>query len=487
MINFKIIEKVLGSLLILEAFMMGVCWGIALYFGEEDTLAFVVAAIVSVMCGFLLKYFGRNARNKLSRRDAFLLVSLIWVVFSLFGTIPFLLSGYIHSFTDAFFESMSGFTTTGATLIDNVERLPHGLLFWRSLTQWVGGVGIVFTTIALIPSLAGGTGSIRVFRAEATGVVRSKLQPRLSTNVRWIWFIYLFISFASMGCYMLCGMDWYEAANYAMSAAATGGFAIHNAGLGFFHSSAVEYVTIVFCFISGVNFTLMYTSVAKRRPGQLLKDNEFRLYSGMVVTMTVAIMLMLLIHNHYDVERAFRSSLFQVVSMLTTTGLFNDNVAAWPRAAWLILGFCMLIGACSGSTSGGLKCVRGVMLWKIVRNELVQRLHPNAVLPVKVGGNNVPETQRVSLLAYVTAFFMLFGLMAFILLASGIDMGNSLTICLSCLSNVGASLNLNIGAAMSWSDLSLPIKWLCSFMMLVGRLEIFTVLIILTPSFWRRN
>lgn len=467
--------------------MMLVCMGIAIGYQEEDILPFASSAVITMLGGFLLKYFGRDAKNKLSRRDAYLLVSLLWVVFSLFGTLPFLAGGYIKNFTDAFFEAMSGFTTTGATIIDDVEALPHGILFWRSLTQWVGGLGIVFTTIALIPSLAGGGGSIRVFAAEATGPIKNKLHPKLSTNVRWIWFVYLFISLACMGCYMLFGMNWWEAINYAMSSAATGGFSINNNSTEYFHSPALEYVTTFFCFVSGINFMLIYTSIVKGRLKSLFRDAEFKLYVGIVGAATLFIMLELLLRNQYGLEHAFRSALFQVVSFITTTGLFNDDAALWPHVTWMVLALCMFIGACSGSTSGGMKCVRGVMLFKIVKNELVQRLHPNAVLPLKINGTNIPDRQRVSLLAFVTAYLLLFFIMAFVMIAAGIDNTNAITICLSSLSNVGPTLGIEIGPTMSWSVLPAFAKWMCSFMMLVGRLEIFTVLVTLTPSFWTRN
>lgn len=486
-VNLKLIYKVLGSLLFLEALMMLACMGIAIGYKEDDVFPFASSAVLTILGGILMKLHGRDAVNKLSRRDAYLLVSLVWVVFSLFGTLPFLLGGYIGSFTDAFFESMSGFSTTGATIIDDVEVLPHGILFWRSLTQWIGGLGIVFMTIALIPSLAGGGGSIRVFAAEATGPIKNKLHPKLSTNVRWIWFVYLFISLACMGCYMLFGMNWFEAVNYAMSSAATGGFSINNDSTEYFHSPALEYVTTAFCFISGINFMLMYTALVKGRVKSLFKDSEFKLYVTIVFVATAFIMLELVFHNHYGLERAFRSALFQVVSFITTTGLFNDNAALWPHVTWVVLALCMFIGACSGSTSGGLKCVRGVMLFRIVRNELTQRLHPNAVLPLKVNGVNIPDRQRVSLLAFLTAYLLLFFLMAFVMIAAGIDNTNAMTICLSSLSNVGPTLGIEIGPTMSWSVLPCFAKWMCSFMMLVGRLEIFTVLVILTPSFWTKN
>lgn len=248
MINFRIIYKILGGLLFQEAASMLICMCVALWFGEDDILLFASSAIITTFAGLVLKFLGRNATNGFSRRDAYLMVTLVWVVYSLFASLPFMLGGYIRSFTDAYFEAMSGFTTTGATIIDNVEALPHGILFWRSLTQWVGGLGIVFTVIAFIPSMAGSSGSIRVFGAEATGPFKAKLQPKLSTSVRFIWLVYLVISVWCFVSYMLFGMNWFEAANYTMTTVATGGMGVNNSSTEHFQLPALEYVTTFFVF-----------------------------------------------------------------------------------------------------------------------------------------------------------------------------------------------------------------------------------------------
>lgn len=485
MINLKIVYKILGSLLFIEAVLLMACLGMALHYGEDDIPAFLISTVVTLFFGFFLRFLGHNAENTLSRRDAYLVVTLSWTVFSLFGTMPFLIGGYLTSFTDAFFETMSGFTTTGATIIDNVEALPHGILFWRSLTQWIGGLGIVFFTIALLPSMVGG--STKVFAAEATGPIRTKLHPRLSTNAKWIWAVYLVLSIACFGSYMLFGMDLFEAVNFSMTTTATGGFSIYNDSTEHFRSAGMDYVTTFFCFASGTNFTLLYFSVAKLKFKELLRNSEFRFYLLITLSCTLFIMLELIARNHYDLEHAFRSSLFHVVSFLTTTGLFNDNAALWPHVTWVVLAFCMFMGACSGSTSGAFKCVRGVMLLKIIRNEFRQILHPNAVLPLKVDGVNIPNQQRVTLLALLTTYLILCVIISFTMIATGIDNTNAITITLSCLGNVGPTLGIEIGPTMSWSELSVIAKWMCSLMMLMGRLEIFTVLVIFTPAFWKDN
>ena len=485
MINHQLICKVLGQLLFLEAVLLMVSLGVSIGYQEDDVFAFLVTIFITIGAGLALKWRGHNADNSMSRRDAYLVVSLAWIVFSFFGTFPFLISGYIHSFTDAYFETMSGFTTTGATIIDNVEVLPHGLLFWRSLTQWIGGLGIVFFTIALLPSLVGG--QIKVFAAEATGPIKTKLHPRLSTSAKWIWSIYIVLTIACIVSYYFGGMNVFDSFNYAMTTTATGGFATHNTSTEFFHSPTLEYICTLFTFLSGINFTLLYAAVIKLNIKNLFKNSEFKFYIFLVVVFTAFIMMELMTMRHYDLEHAFRCGLFQVVSFITTTGLFNDDAATWPHVTWVVLAVCMFFGACSGSTSGGLKCIRGVMLVRMVKNEFRQILHPNAVLPLKIDGVNVPMQKRVTLLAFLTTYLIICLFISFTMIAMGIDNTNAITITLSCVGNVGPTLGTEIGPTMSWSELPDVAKWFCSLMMLIGRLEIFSVLVILTPAFWREN
>ena len=485
MINHKLIYKVLGQLLFIEASLLLLSLLVAVFYQQDDVFAFIVATLATIGGGLALKWKGHGADNSMTRRDAYLVVSLSWIVFSLFGTLPFLVSGYLTSFTDAYFETMSGFTTTGATIIDDVEALPHGLLFWRSLTQWIGGLGIVFFTIALLPSLVGG--QTKVFAAEATGPIKTKLHPRLSTSAKWIWSIYLVLTIACIVCYYLGGMSAFDSINYAMSTTATGGFSTHNTSTEFFHSATLEYTCTLFCFLSGINFTVLYAAVIKLKIKGLFKDSEFRFYLFLITAFTAFIMIELMTMRHYDLEHAFRSSIFQVVSFITTTGLFNDDAALWPHVTWVVLAICMFFGSCSGSTSGGIKCIRGVMLLRVVKNEFRQILHPNAVLPLKIGGVNVPMQKRVTLLAFLVSYLIICTIISFVMIAMGIDNTNAITITLSCVGNVGPTLGTSIGPTMSWSELPDVAKWFCSLMMLIGRLEIFSVLVIFTPAFWKES
>ena len=485
MINFRIICKIIGSLLFIEAFFMTWCAAIAFYFHEEDQIAFLMSLLITFGSGFFFLLWGRNAENMLSRKDAFLLVTAVWVIFSLFGTFPFLIHGSITNFTDAYFETISGFTTTGCSILDDVESLPHGILFWRTMTQWIGGLGIVFFTIAIIPSLVGG--NVKVFSAEATGPIRAKMHPRLSTTAKWIWSIYLFLTVACCICYYQAGMDLFDSFNYAMTTTATGGFSTHNASTGYFHNPYIDYTAIVFMFLSGTSFTLLYTTLFKGRFKQFIKNSEFKFYIIIVLIASVAIMYFLIRYNDYQLSDAIRVSLFQVTSFITTTGIFNDDAAQWHHTTWVILSICMFLGACSGSTSGGFKCIRTVMLLTILRNEVRRILHPRAVLPVKVNDNTIPYSSQVTLLAFLAAYMLLCLFTYFIMILAGVDSTNSITISLSCASNVGPTLGLEIGPTMSWGILPDLVKWMLSILMLMGRLEIFTVLVLFTRSYWKEN
>ena len=464
---------------------MAWCVIIAFSYHEDDTLAFLVSMLLTFGSAFLFLLAGRKAENSLSRHDAFVVVTAVWVIFSFFGMFPFLVHGSITNITDAYFETISGFTTTGASILDDVEVLPHGILFWRSLTQWVGGLGIVFFTIAILPSLVGG--SVKVFAAEATGPIKAKMHPRLSTTAKWIWNIYLLLTIGCGLSFWAVGMDWFDALNYSMTTTATGGFSIHNDSLLFFHDARIDYIAILFQFLAGINFTLLSTSIFKGRFKNLFANSEFRLYISLVVLATVSITIILCNQIGYGVEHALRSGLFQVVSFMTTTGIFNDDVARWPHITWIILSALMIVGACAGSTSGGFKCIRAVMTLKTLRNNFRQILHPNAVLPVKINGQSVPQGRIVSLFAFFTLFMLMILVTAAIMLLSGIDMINSIVIALSCVSNIGPSLSNDIGANITWSGMPDYIKWVLSLLMLMGRLEIMTVLVLFTRNFWKEN
>lgn len=489
--NYKLLYKIIGSLLFLLGALLALCIVLTVYYHEDDMPAFLIAAILTISTGFILKYLGRDADNNLSRRDAYLLVTATWVVFSFFGMLPFLVGGYIPNVTDAFFETMSGFTTTGATILTNIDSLPHTILYWRSMTQWIGGLGIVFFTIAILPSMVG-SGSVKVFAAEATGPMRAKMHPRLSTMAKWIWTVYLALTIGCILAFFACGMQWFDSINYALTTTATGGFAPHDNPSYLeqnpaFSAQYSTYASALFQFLSGINFAMLYMAVIKFKIGSLFRSSEFKVYLAIVAIATLFIAWLLVKDNGYGFEHAFRSSLFHVVSVITTTGIFVDDLASWPHITWVILGSLMFLGACAGSTTGGFKTIRGIMVFKVLRNEFRKSLHPNAVLPVKVNGQAIPQQKLSALLAFFAIYTIMLVLTATIMITAGIDNTNAIVIALSCLSNVGATLDTGIGTVMSWAELSVPLKWTCTFLMLVGRLEIMSVLILFTPTFWKDN
>lgn len=485
MINFKLVYKVIGSLLFIEAMMMFACLLISVYYSEDDILAFLIAIAITVFAAIGLKYKGYQAENSMGRREAYLLVALIWVIFSALGALPFVISGYLTSYTDAFLETMSGFTTTGATIIDDVEALPHGLLFWRSLTHWIGGLGIMFFTIAVLPSLVGG--SVKVFSAEATGPIKSRMHPRLSTTAKWIWAIYLILTAACAACFLLFGMGLFDSLCYSMSITATGGFATHNSSIAYFNSSAIDYTAIVFMILSGVNFSLLYVLMFKNKVRDFFKDTELRLYLLIILVSTLFITYILTFQSGINFGDSFRYALFQVSSFITTTGLFNTDAGLWPHLTWVVLTMCMVCGSCAGSTSGGVKCIRIAMLFRIIRNEFKHILHPRAVIPVRLNNTNIPYQAQATLLV----FFALYGITCivafFCFKLMGIESTNAITIAISSASNVGPTLGAEIGPTMSWSGLPVAAKWICSALMLMGRLEFISVMVLFTQAFWKKN
>ncbi len=485
MINFKLVYKVIGSLLFIEAIMMLSCLLVSVYYREDDIPAFLTTIAITVLAAIGLKYKGYQAENSMGRREAYLLVTLIWVIFSALGALPFVISGYLTSFTDAFFETMSGFTTTGATIIDDVEALPHGLLFWRSLTHWIGGLGIMFFTIAILPSLVGG--SVKVFSAEATGPIKSKMHPRLSTTAKWIWAIYLILTAACVACFCLFGMGFFDSLNYSMSITATGGFATHNSSMAYFDSAAIDYTAAVFMILSGINFSLLYLLMFKGKLKSFVKDSELRFYLTVISVATLFITYMLATRNGISAADSFRYALFQVSSFISTTGLFNTDAAFWPHITWFALTVCMVFGSCAGSTSGGIKCVRGAMLVRIIRNEFKHILHPRAVIPVRLNGAIIPGSAQSTLLVFLALYGVSCLVAFFCFQMMGMESTNAITIAISSASNVGPALGADIGPTMSWSSLPDAAKWICSALMLMGRLEFLSVLVLFTPAFWKEN
>ena len=455
MINSKMIFRILGFLLLIETVMLLCCGGVSLFYKENDLQSFLVSSAITTSIGILLLAIGKDAVKSLNRRDGYVIVSVAWVTFSLFGMLPYYIGGYIPSVTDAFFETMSGFSSTGATILNNIESMPHGILFWRAMTQWIGGLGIVFFTIAVLPIF--GVGGIQVFAAEASGPTHDKVHPRIGITAKWIWGIYAGMTGTLIVLLVFGGMSVFDSICHAFTTTSTGGFSTKQASIEYYHSPYIDYVISIFMFLSGINFTLL-------------------LFIAVWLHQT----------SSMEIEEAFRKSLFQVISLQTSTGFATADYMLWPSILWGCLVIVMIIGACAGSTTGGIKCIRMVILFQVVKNEFKHILHPNAVLPVRVNKQVISPSIQSTVLAFTFLYAVIAIISILIMMGLGVGFLESIGTVISSMGNMGPGLG-TCGPAFSWSQLPDAAKWLLSFLMLLGRLELFTVLLLFTSDFWKKN
>lgn len=484
MFHPKAIFRILGFLLLIEAAFMLTSVPVALYYDEPVVESLLLSVGAMAGTGTLLAYICRGAGRDVSRKDGYIVVTLIWVIFSLFGTLPYMLSGAIPDFTDAFFETMSGFSTTGSTILEDIEALPHSILFWRMMTHWVGGLGIVFFTIAVFPIF--GIGDIHLFAAESAGPMRAKLHPRISVTARWLLTIYIGLTLICTLFMHVAGMGWFDSLCHSMSTISTGGFSTKQASIAAFNSPAIEYVTTLFMFMGGINLSLLYLLIFKFRVRDMYRDSEFRTYLSIVLVFTIAITAGLVCTSDMPVAESFRTALFQVVSIQTTTGFATANYVLWMPLLWLMLCALMFFGACSGSTSGAMKCMRISILVKVMLNEFKRIVHPNAVIPVRMAGKIVPTGVQSAILAYTVIYIFVLMVGLFVNMGFGLDFLDSFGLSVASVGNVGPALG-HYGPMDSLAVLPAGVKWFCSFQMLVGRLEFFAVLLLFTPIFWKRR
>lgn len=481
MINSKAIAHILFALLLFLCASMTVPAVIAYFYGEGDFNSFLITISVTLTLS-LMGFFATRSEAELRSKDGFLIVTAGWILYAGIGALPFTLSGYIPSYTDAFFETMSGFTTTGGSILTNIEALPHGLLFWRSFTHWLGGMGIILLSLAILPLL--GVGGMQLFKAEVPGPIHDKLSPRIKHTAELLWGVYVLISVIEVVLLRIAGMTWFDSFCHTFGTMATGGFSTKNASIAYYDNAYIDYILVLFMIIAGTNFALHYRALR----GKLLiywKDREAMFFLAVIGGAAILIGIDIWQNTPHSLFKTIQYSLFQVVSIITTTGFGTADYEQWSASSRIILFILMFMGGCAGSTGGGLKIIRSLILIKFGLNEIKRLIHPQAILPVRVGEIVIPR----EIVTNISGFFLLylsitvFGILVMSLL--GLDFETSFGSVAANINNIGPGLGY-VGPTDNYAHIPAFGKWFLSFLMLVGRLEVFTVIILFTPAFWKK-
>ena len=483
-LHWRLILNMLAILLVFNSGFMFLCLPISLYYGEESVWALLFSGIVCFLVGGGVYMLTRGRTHlELRKRDGYVTVTSGWLVMSLSGCMPYLFSGAIGNFSDAFFETISGYSTTGATILDDIEALPKGILFWRSLTQWIGGMGIIVLTVAILPLL--GIGGMQLFVAEAPGISPDKLQPRIRETAKHLWLIYLGLTLTEALLLTGGGMSFYDAINHALTTMATGGFSTKNASIAAFSSPFIQYTIIVFMLLAGTNFTMIYFFL-RRNYQKLWKNEELMTYWIICLSSGILIAVALYITTEYSIEYAFRTSLFHVISIITTTGYVTEDYTMWAPFIMIFLFFLMFLGGSTGSTAGGVKISRHIVLVKNSVLELKRQLHPAAIIPVRLNNKAMRQEVTFTILAFIIIYIAIFVLGSIIVSVMGIDFMTAMGSVATCLGNIGPGIGM-LGPSHTFSSMPLGVKYFLALLMLLGRLELFTVLMLLSPAFWRRR
>lgn len=483
MVHYKAIGKVLGSLLILLGLLMLPGIGFSYYYDSHDKLALVYSAVVTVSIGAMFFFSSVRDDQNIRKREGYLIVTLSWIFMSMFGLIPYLLSGTVDNFTDALFETVSGLSTTGATILIDIEAIPAGIMVWRSMTQWIGGLGIIVLTVAIFPLL--GIGGIELFVAEAPGPTSDKLHPRIRETAKRLWYIYFGFTVLLCCLFYGAGMSFFDAVNHALTTMATGGFSTKNASMAYFDSPLIQYITIVFMFLSGANFTVIYFGL-KGKLDRVWGNDEFRAYVYLILAVSVLLVVPIYFLSGTPLEKAFRDTLFQVTSLITTTGFVTVNYTTYHTGITFVFFLLLFVGACAGSTSGGIKLIRHLAFVRNTFLEFKRIMHPRAVVPLKINGERVTGRIITHIMNFLLLYLMIFVIGSVILSIAGYDLATSVGAVATTLGNVGPAIGL-IGPIDNYAFFSPFIKVFLCFLMLLGRLELFTVLVLFTPFFWRAN
>ncbi|RUR34545.1 TrkH family potassium uptake protein [Vreelandella nanhaiensis] len=481
--SLRVILRILGLLLMLFSLTMLPPMLISFWFRDGVWYAFMIGIAITVLTGLVLYLPNRRARKELRIRDGFLIAAMFWTVLALFGSLPLMLFGDAAlGITDAVFESFSGLTTTGATVITGIDFLPESIRYYRQQLQWLGGMGIVVLAVAILPTL--GVGGMALYRTEIPGPLKdSKLTPRITETAKALWYIYATLTIACMVAYMLAGMDWFDALGHSFSTVAIGGFSTHDASIGYFNSPSIELICVGFMLISAFSFSLHFMAWREKRLLHYFQDPEARFLMLFLAGLVTIAAITLWLTQTYDTMSGLRYGLFEVVSVATTAGFSVADFSAWPGALPFLLFIAAFVGGCSGSTAGGMKVIRIILIVKQGMREVMRLIHPNAVIAVKVGKMSVPDSIAQAVWGFFSAYVMLFFLMMVGVMATGVDQ-------ITAWSTVGSALN-NLGPALGeasshYGELPSLAKWILVLAMLMGRLEIFTVLVLFTPAFWRR-
>ena len=484
--NWQQVFKVLGVLLITEAlFMMLAAWVSYIYDGN-DFEAIIESAIITTLAGVSGVLIGGNSTKHFGTREGYLLVGLVWIVFSIFGMLPFRLSHYIPNIADAFFETMSGFTTTGATILTDIEALPHGLLFWRSMLQWLGGMGIVVLSLAILPMFGAG---MQLFAAEVPGITYDKLQPKITDTARKLWELYLLLTIICAILLYVSGMNIFDAICHSLTTLASGGYSTKNASIAYWASPTIHYIIIFFMIIAGTNFSLLYGAMIRRQWKRLIYDEEFKTYIYSTLGISIVITIGLICTRTFDgfqsIEKAFRDALFQIVATMTTTGFSTSDYMSWHPILWLIMLLVIPMGATAGSTSGGIKIIRLHIVAKNIFYEFKRVMHPKAIRPIRVNHRIVSENTLSNTYVFISIFVIITIVSTIVMMICGLSPSEAFGCSLTSISNVGPGIGAQ-GPSGTFAMLPDFAKWYLSFLMLIGRLELFTILILFLPSFWKK-
>jgi len=481
--NWTVVQRILGLLLMMFSLTMLPPIAFSVFYNDGSWLPFVEGFGLTLAAGILIWLPVHRSRKDLRLRDGFLVVAAFWTVLGAFGAAPlYFADGLSLSITDAIFESMSGLTTTGATILTGLDELPVSILYYRQQLQWLGGMGIIVLAVAVLPML--GVGGMQLYRAETPGPVKdTKLTPRITETAKALWYVYLAFTIACMVGYRLAGMGWFDALCHAFSTVAIGGFSTHDASMAYFDSGLVNCVAIVFMFLAGINFSLHFFAWRYVSIKHYFQDPEFRAYSYMLLALSAVVVVALFDYRGFnDPGQTLINGVFQAVSIATTTGFTTENFALWPAALPVLLIFASFIGGSAGSTAGGIKVIRWLLIYKQGVREVVRLVHPNAEIPVKLGNAAIPPRVVDAVWGFFSVYIIVFGVMLLAMMATGLDQITAFSAVAATLNNLGPGLGDVTSGFMSLSDTA---KWVAVVGMLLGRLEIFTLLVLVTPTFWR--